>query len=109
MKIKKLKRKYKDKNFELYDKYLFNDSYVSIPKNKELIKENSKYLKDNFLTDELIDPRFYYLNNEFTKFNKLSLYEKIFKHKYCLFTKNELDTIMEECIKMIITKIKEVM
>lgn len=106
---KRLKRKYKHKDFELYGKYLFNDGYVSIPKNKELIKENSKYLKDNFLTDELIDHRFYYLNNEFTKFNKLSLYEKIFKYKYCLFTKNELDTIMEECIKMIITKIKEVM
>lgn len=105
----KLKRKYKHKDFELYGKYLFNDSYVSIPKNKELIKENSKYLKNNFLTDELIDHRFNYLNNEFTKFNKLSLYEKIFKHKYCLFTKNELDIIMDECIEMIITKIKEVM
>lgn len=79
------------------------------PKNKELIKENSKYLKNNFLTDELIDHRFNYLNNDFTKFNKLSLYEKIFKHKYCLFTKNELDIIMDECIEMIITKIKEVM
>ena len=48
---KKLKRKYKHKDFELYGKYLFNDGYVSIPKNKELIKENSKYLKNNFLTD----------------------------------------------------------
>ena len=106
---KKLKRKYKHKDFELYGKYLFNDGYVFIPKNKELIKENSKYLKNNFLTDKLIDHRFNYLNNEFTKFNKLSLYEKIFKHKYCLFTKNELDIIMNECIEMIITKIKEMM
>ena len=106
---KKLKRKYKHKDFELYGKYLFNDGYVFIPKNKELIKENSKYLKNNFLTDKLIDHRFNYLNNEFTTFNKLSLYEKIFKHKYCLFTKNELDIIMNECIEMIITKIKEMM
>lgn len=106
---KKLKRKYKHKDFELYGKYLFNDGYVSIPKNKELIKENSKYLKNNFLTDELIDHRFNYLNNEFTKFNKLSLYEKIFKHKYCLFTKNELGIFMNKCIEMIIAKIKEVM
>ncbi len=106
---KKLKRKYKHKDFELYGRYLFNDGYVFIPKNKELIKENSKYLKNNFLTDKLIDHRFNYLNNEFTKFNKLSLYEKIFKHKYCLFTKNELDIIMNECIEMIITKIKEMM
>lgn len=106
---KKLKRKYKHKDFELYGKYLFNDGYVFIPKNKELIKENSKYLKNNFLTEKFIDHRFNYLNNEFTKFNKLSLYEKIFKHKYCLFTKNELDIIMNECIEMIITKIKEMM
>ena len=30
---KKLKRKYKHKDFELYGKYLFNDGYVFIPKN----------------------------------------------------------------------------
>ncbi len=106
---KKLKRKYKHKDFELYGKYLFNNGNVFIPKNKKLIKENAKYLKNNFLTDELIDYRFNYLNNDFTKFNKLSLYEKIFKHKYSLFTKNELDIIMNECIEMVITKIKEVM
>lgn len=106
---KKLKRKYKHKDFELYGKYLFNNGNVFIPKNKKLNKENAKYLKNNFLTDELIDYRFNYLNNDFTKFNKLSLYEKIFKHKYSLFTKNELDIIMNECIEMVITKIKEVM
>lgn len=106
---KKLKRKYKHKDFKLYGKYLFNNGNVFIPKNKKLIKENAKYLKKNFLTDELIDYRFNYLNNDFTKFNKLSLYEKIFKHKYSLFTKNELDIIMNECIEMVITKIKEVM
>ena len=105
---KRLKRKYKHIDFELYGKYLFNDGYVSIPKNINLVKENAVYLKDKFLTDELIDYRFNYLKNDFAKFNKLSLSEKLFKHNYKLFTKKELDTIMEECIEMVINKIREV-
>mgnify|MGYP000526176270 FL=1 len=105
---KRLKRKYKHIDFELYGKYLFNDGYVSIPQNINLVKENAVYLKDKFLTDELIDYRFNYLKNDFAKFNKLSLSEKLFKHNYKLFTKKELDTIMEECIEMVINKIREV-
>ena len=105
---KRLKRKYKHRDFELYGKYLFNDGYISIPKNINLVKENAVYLKDKFLTDELIDYRFNYLKNDFAKFNKLSLSEKLFKHNYKLFTKKELDTIMEECIEMVINKIREV-
>lgn len=105
---KRLKRKYKHRDFELYGKYLFNNGYVSIPKNINLVKENAVYLKDKFLTDELIDYRFNYLKNNFAKFNKLSLSEKLFKHNYKLFTKKELDTIMEECIEMVINKIREV-
>ena len=80
---KKLKRKYKHKDFELYGKYLFNDGYVFIPKNKELIKENSKYLKNNFLTDKLIDHRFNYLNNEI-HLSYLS------NHHYCINRKNTI-------------------
>lgn len=105
---KRLKRKYKHIDFELYGKYLFNDGYVSIPKNINLVKENAVYLKDKFLTDELIDYRVNYLKNDFAKFNKLSLSERLFKHNYKLFTKKELDTIMEECIEMVINKIREV-
>lgn len=105
---KRLKRKYKHRDFELYGKYLFNNGYVSIPKNINLVKENAVYLKDKFLTDELIDYRFNYLKNDFAKFNKLSLSEKLFKHNYKLFTKKELDTIMEECIEMVINKIRGV-
>ncbi len=104
---KRIKRKYKHKDFELFGKYLFNDGYVFIPKNIKLVKENAIYLKDRFLTDELIDYRFNYLKNNFAKFNKLSLTEKLFKHKYKLFTKKDLDTIMEDCIELIVSKIKE--
>ncbi len=62
---------------------------------------------NKFLNIEFIDYRFDYLKNDFAKFNKLSIAEKLFKHNYKLFTKKELDNIMEECIKMIIAKIKE--
>lgn len=105
---KRLKRKYKHRDFELYGKYLFNDGYVSIPQNINLVKDNAIYLENKFLTDKLIDYRFNYLKNDFAKFNKLSLSEKLFKHNYKLFTKNELDTILEDCIEMIINKIQEI-
>lgn len=36
---------------------------------------------------------------------KLIKSEKLFKHNYKIFTKKELDTIMEECIEMVINKI----
>lgn len=104
---KRLKRKYKHKDFELYGKYLFNDGLVSIPNNSKLIKENAIYLKDNFLTDELIDYRFNYLKNDFTGFNKLNFKEKIFKHNYKLFTKKELDNIFDECVVMIVKILKK--
>ena len=79
-----------------------------MPINKKVIKDNIKYLDNSFLTNELVDNRIKYLNNEFTKFNKLSIKEKLFKHNYNLFTKEELDNMLEECTDMIIEKIIEV-
>ena len=55
---------------------------------------------NKFLTDELIDYRFNYLKNDFAKFNKLSLSEKLFKHSYKLFTKKELDTIIQQFLRL---------
>ncbi len=104
---KRLKRKYKHKDFELYGKHLFNDGYVSIPKNSNLIKENAIYLKDKFLTDELIECRFNYLKNGFADFNKLNFKEKLFKHNYKLFTKKELDELFDECVDMVTKKLKK--
>ena len=104
----RLKAKYKHYDFELYGKYLFKDNKVEVPINKKVIKDNIKYLDNSFLTNELVDNRIKYLNNEFTNFNKLSIKEKLFKHNYNLFTKEELDNMLEECTDMIIEKIVEV-
>lgn len=105
---KRLKRKYKHYDFELYGKYLFNDNKVFVPNEFKIISENIKYLDGNFLTNDLVKYRLNYLKNDFNKFNKLSLKEKIIKHNYKLFTKDELDQLFEECSNMVIDKIKEV-
>lgn len=105
---KRLKRKYKHKDFELYGRYLFSDNKLIIPTDTELIKKNIDCLEGKFLTDELVEYRINYLKSEFKKINKLSLKEKIFKHNYKLFTKTELDKLFNECIDMILEKIKQI-
>lgn len=105
---KGLKRKYKHYDFELYGRYLFSDNKLIIPTDTELIKKNIDYLEGKFLTDELVEYRINYLKSEFKKINKLSLKEKIFKHNYKLFTKTELDNLFNECIDMILEKIKQI-
>ncbi len=105
---KRLKRKYKHYDFELYGKYLFNDNLITIPTDDKLIKKNINDLYGNFLNDDLVEYRINYLKNEFAKFNKLSLKEKLFKHNYKVFTKNELDELMDNCVNMVIKKINEV-
>ena len=105
---KRLKRKYKHRDFELYGKYLFESNKIKIPTNSKLIKSNISYLNEKFLNDDLVEYRINYLKNDFKKFNKLSLFEKIFKHNYKLFTKKELDDYFNECVSMVIEKIKEV-
>lgn len=105
---KGLKRKYKHYDFELYGRYLFSDNKLIIPTDTELIKKNIDCLEGKFLTDELVEYRINYLKSEFKKINKLSLKEKIFKHNYKLFTKTELDNLFNECIDMILEKIKQI-
>lgn len=94
------KRKYKHKDLELYGKYLFKG--IELPLNKDIVKNTIKDLKLDFLNDELVDYRFNYLKDRFYKDNKLSLFERIFKHKYNLFSKSELDDILENCIDYIL-------
>lgn len=103
---RKLRKKYKHGDFELYGKYLFNT--LEIPTNSEIIKDNIKYLKDNLLTDELVDYRIKYLKTDFKKNNKLTLKERLIKNNYKLFTKEELDKMLEECVKLIIEKINDI-
>lgn len=104
---KRIKRKYKHKDFELYGRYLYNDNLIEIPSDKNIVLSNIIVLIPQFLNKELVDKRFNYLENGFSKFNKLSLFEKIFKHKYCLFDKNELDSLLEDCVNFIIKEISK--
>lgn len=103
---KRLRKKYKHSDFELYGKYIFNT--IEIPTNSEIIKDNIKYLKDNLLTDELVDYRIKYLKTDFIKNNKLTLKERLIKNNYKIFTKTELDKMLEECVNLIIEKINDI-
>lgn len=100
-----LRKKYKHGDLELYGKYIFNN--IELPSNRLIIKDTIKKLNIDFLDDDLVDKRFKYLNNKFYKDNKLSLKEKIFKHKYKLFYKKEIDNMFEDCIKYIINNLKK--
>ena len=102
---KKQKRKYKHKDFELYGKYLYQDGLVDIPKDINIVMSNIDKLIPKFLNKELVNHRFNYLQNEFSNFNKLSLFERKFKHRYYLFTKEELNTNFNDCVNYIIKEI----
>lgn len=105
---KRQKRKYKHKDFELYGKYLFKNKQIELPKDVLIIKNNIRYLKNKFLTDELVDCRMNYLNNNFKKFNKLKFKELIIQHNYKLFSKKELDKIFDDCVDIVLQRIMEV-
>lgn len=51
---------------------------------------NIDKLIPKFLNKELVNHRFNYLQNEFSNFNKLRLFERKFKHRYCLFYKGRI-------------------
>ncbi len=97
----RLKRKYKHDDLELYGKYLLNNEELYIPKNSNKIIMNINMLKDNFLTEENVTERINFLNNDFYKNNKLD--KKTLEYK--LFTKNELDTLIDSCAKFILAEI----
>lgn len=103
----KQKKKYKHKDFDLYGKYLFASKNLDIPQNKEEIIKNIKYLNNKFLSEKDINNKINYLNNKFMTFNKLTISERIFKHNYKLFSKQELDKIFDDCVDHVFKKIKE--
>lgn len=105
---KRIKRKYKHRDFELYGKYLFNYDNLEVPQNKDKITNHIKFLKDNFLTNELVNKRIEYLNTDFIKFNKLSIKEKLIKHNYKLFSKDELDSLLNKCVNHILKELEKV-
>lgn len=105
---KRLKRKHKHKDFELYGKYLYNQDILVPNLNSDKILKNISYLKGNFLNEELVNQRINYLKNNFKDLNRLKLKEIVFKDRYYLFYKEELDTLLEECVKHILDELKKV-
>ena len=107
-KNKKIRKKIKHYDLDLYGKYLFNNSFVELPKYNEEIKKSLILLKDNFFSNENVLKRIDYLNDKFYDFNKYTLFNKIFGLKYKLFYKEELDRMFEECIEFILCNIKKI-
>ena len=105
---KKITLKYKHKDLELYGKYIFNSEQLYLPKSKEKIYKSIHLLKNNFLSEKNVSDRIDYLNSEFIDFNKLSNDEINNKHNYELFTKDELDELLEKCINYLISELKKV-
>ena len=103
--LKNEKRTYKHHDFELYGKNIFDANLK--PHNKEKIYDNMKYTKNHFLTKEIIDKRFDYLNTKYLKDNKLKLSERILKNNYWLFTKEELDQIFNYCYKYVLKELQK--
>lgn len=102
-KDKTLRKDLKHYDFDLYGKYLFNKGDVVIPNIDYDISNSLSLLKSNYFTNDLVVKRMNYLNNEFYKFNKISLKEKIIGYK--LFTKEELDQIFNDCNNFILKEI----
>lgn len=105
---KKIRQKYKHRDFELYGKYLFFCEKFDLNFDNKKIIENIDVLNDRFLNIELVNNRIKYLNTGFKKFNRLSLFEKIFKHRYVLFDKNELDRLIDDCTNYVVGEIEKI-
>ena len=98
----RIKQKYKHDDFELYGKYLYKNNEVQVPEDINIIKENVKYLKDQFITKEEVEYRFDYLKNGFKEFNSFKGNET-----YRMFSEKELDEIFNSCLDMLIDKVKD--
>lgn len=102
---KTLRKKYKHYDFESYGRYLFKNGYIDIPELSRDLEESLVLLKNNYFDMELANKRINYLHNDFYKFNKIRLREKIFGYK--LFYKEELDKIFNNCSEFILKEIKK--
>lgn len=100
------KRKYKHHDFELYGRNICDID--AVPKDKEKIYNNIKFIKHGFLTKEIVDDRFNYFHDKYLKDVKLSLSERIFKDKYYLFSREELDKVFNDCYKYILNELDKI-
>ena len=101
-----LRKDLKHYDFDLYGKYLYKNNCVELPNIDYDITDSLSLLKKNFFDMEMVKKRIYYLNNEFYKFNKISLKERIVGYK--LFTKEELDKIFLDSCSFILKSIDNI-
>lgn len=85
---------------------MFNTNQVELPNYPTNINNYLKFLQDNFYTEEDVKRRVYYLHNEFYKFNKVSIKEKLFGYK--LLSKEQLDILYNECAKYILKEYEKI-
>ena len=97
---------YKHSDLELYGKRIYNKEKLIIPQNIDRICDSINLLKDKFITKENVSKRIYYLNNEFLKFNMIN--EEEINKDYEIFSKEELDDLLEKCIKYIENELEKV-
>lgn len=96
--------KYKHSDLELYGKRLFKSENLIIPNNIDSILESIDLLNEHFVSKDNVVNRINYLNNEFIKFNEIKEEEK--DKEYLLFSKDELDTLLNNCINHVLDELK---
>ena len=106
---KKILKKYKHDDLELYGKYLFNNNYIDIPKTFNYKNNDLSLLKNKFFKSDDARTRINYLNTEFISSSKYTLKEKIFGLKYKILTKEKLDELFNECINFMIENIDKIL
>ena len=97
---------YKHKDLELYGKKLFINEEVLLPDDVNSIKESIILLKGNFVSEKNVLNRIKYLHNDFIK-TYLKIDEKDNEEEYLLFTKEELDKLLNDCTEYIYDKLRE--
>lgn len=98
--------KYKHIDLELYGKRIFNNEKLILPNYDDKFIDSIKLLKDGFITIENVKKRIEYLNNDFKEFN--SILDNEIDKEYKLFTKEELDNLLNDCINYIYEELKKI-
>ena len=95
---------YKHKDLELYGKKLYNSETLDVPNDIVSIYESLPLLKDEFVSMANVMYRVNYLNNDFVKFNERTEEDN---KGYEMFTEEELNTLLENCINYVESKLAE--
>lgn len=91
--------KYKHNDLNLYGKMLFDDGEVDVPDDCESIIESIGLIKDQSVSIKDVANKILYLNMGFFDFNIIT--DEEYEHGYDIFTQEELDNLLDECIKYI--------